>query len=421
MACKQFIGIINRYIEGTITLEEKALLEEHVRDCADCKEELEELQGLVRTLNSMESVSLPTNFTPILIERIRELPVKQERQVKLSSFLEFFRNLPGLFSSFYHNNKKFLAGAFSVFIIGIIILTVLNNDPLNIQFSDLGNLTKKEIADEAMPFDYEMPEEAKEFMAGGAAPQTRNLMSTADQAESIDLKKVKAEQKIIRDVDLHLSVRDFDNKVEAALNLADNRGGYVENSYISEKNSSTPRSAHISMRVPQEDLPQVIEELKSFGKLKNQRITGENITEVYYDTSARVHNLKQQEQRLLEILQMANNVDEILKIENELNRVRTDIELLTGQLVSWDKRVQFSLINLQLVEQEPLKEKFEAITLNTFFNQGKQGFIVAINFLMRILVVFAKIIGAILIMIPLIIIFLFRKPLYRLYRKIFKL
>ena len=132
------------------------------------------------------------------------------------------------------------------------------------------------------------------------------------------------------------------------------------------------------------------------GRVRNQHIGGENITEAYYDTSARVNNLRQQEERLLEILKIAKNVDEVLRIENELNRVRTDIELMTGQLSAWDKMVEMSLVNLHLIEQEPSKEKLSSITLEELARRGKQGFIAAWNLSLNLLASLVELLGALL-------------------------
>lgn len=204
-------------------------------------------------------------------------------------------------------------------------------------------------------------------------------------------------QKIIKNADISIYVENFDEKVDKIINFVDELGGYIESSQIEGSASAdSSRRAYITLRIPQAELTKALDVFKAMGKVSSQHIGGENITEAYYDTAARVRNLEQQEQRLLEILQMAKSVDEVLKIENELNRVRTDIDTLTGQLVAWDKMVEMSLVNLNLIEQEPSKEKLGALNLQELSRRAKQGFIIAINFLLNLLASLAEVIGALL-------------------------
>ncbi len=50
-------------------------------------------------------------------------------------------------------------------------------------------------------------------------------------------------------------------------------------------------------------------------------------------------NLQLQEEHLREILQKADNVEDLLQVEKELNRIRTEIDRLTGILNNYDKLV----------------------------------------------------------------------------------
>jgi hypothetical protein len=152
----------------------------------------------------------------------------------------------------------------------------------------------------------------------------------------------------------------------------------------------------MALRIPQAKLNDALDIFKTLGRVTNNQISGENITDAYYDTDARIRNLVQQEQRLLEILNMANTIDEILRIEIELNRVRTDIDMLKGQLMAWDKMVEMSLVNVNLIEQEPSKEKVTTVTPLELMQRARQGFITAINISMNMLAFLAELTGALL-------------------------
>jgi len=70
--------------------------------------------------------------------------------------------------------------------------------------------------------------------------------------------------------------------------------------------------------------------------------------------TARLNNSERQEQRLLEILDMANNTKEVLEVEREVWRVRTEIERLTGRIKYLENRVELATISVSLYEPEPI-------------------------------------------------------------------
>ena len=85
------------------------------------------------------------------------------------------------------------------------------------------------------------------------------------------------------------------------------------------------------------------------------------VTGEFVDLEARVKSGLEHEQRLRQILARANTIEELLRLESELSRVRADIEYLTGRLNVLKDQVEYSTINLSLVEPvqpgEPEKTK----------------------------------------------------------------
>ncbi|HHV18161.1 MAG TPA: DUF4349 domain-containing protein [Thermoanaerobacterales bacterium] len=399
MACKTYEDLIDKYIEGLVTIEEKDILDRHMEVCPECRKEVKELRQVIKEVSSLGQVELPPNLAPSLMEKIKSIAPKQKPVDKSSRLASFLRDISAFISNYYYNNKRAFIAVMSVLLIGIFVVTVYNLGIFNM------NYATKSAKDEAA---YESAPAAQSPMM-----MSRTGMSAQDQVEreSLDgagdmnmagqsLKTFSTEertQKIIKNADMSIYVEKFDEKVDEITNLVNNLGGYIENSQIEgSKSADSSRRAYMSLRIPQAQLTNALDSFKAMGRVNSQRIGGENITEAYYDTDARVRNLEKQEQRLLEILNMAKNVDEVLRIENELNRVRTDIDVLTGQLTAWDKMVEMSLVNLQLVEQEPSKEKLGTVTLQELSLRAKQGFIAVVNLSMNMLASLAEVLGALL-------------------------
>jgi archaellum component FlaC len=111
--------------------------------------------------------------------------------------------------------------------------------------------------------------------------------------------------------------------------------------------------AEIVIRVPKDKFHAAIQEIESYGKVLNENVNSEDITQQYIDLKARLSNLQHQEKRLLEILELAKNVDEILAIEKELERVRGEIESLQGQINYLERNVEMSIISIKLTKPKP--------------------------------------------------------------------
>ncbi|HOM43145.1 MAG TPA: DUF4349 domain-containing protein, partial [Bacillota bacterium] len=65
------------------------------------------------------------------------------------------------------------------------------------------------------------------------------------------------------------------------------------------------------------------------------------------------------------------------KIESELNRVRTDIDINTGNLKRWDNLVQLSTIYIYMRELKP--EELKSVDVPGTWEKAYQGFIKAVN------------------------------------------
>jgi predicted nuclease with TOPRIM domain len=91
-----------------------------------------------------------------------------------------------------------------------------------------------------------------------------------------------------------------------------------------------------------------VSEIGTYGKVLDERTTSEDVTERYIDLKARLNNLQMEEQSLVELLAKTKTVDEILRVEQELARVRGEVESLQGQINYLDRNVAMSLITVSL-------------------------------------------------------------------------
>lgn len=136
------------------------------------------------------------------------------------------------------------------------------------------------------------------------------------------------------------------NQLMAALEPV---GGYVSN--LNESvNSVGKRTVTVQVRIPSDSFDQSMMQVEALGKVLNKQVTTQDVTEQFVDTDARVRNLRKTEERLLEHLSRAGVLEEVLRMEEELSRVRENIERMEGQLRFLTDRVSFSTISITLQE-----------------------------------------------------------------------
>jgi hypothetical protein len=159
-------------------------------------------------------------------------------------------------------------------------------------------------------------------------------------------------RKIIYNAWISLEVQDVDGALGQLQAIAEEFGGYVAHMSVSKREVKT---GSVTLRVPQADFYGVIERIERLGEVKDKNVKSEDVTERYIDLKARLENAQREEQRLLEFLEKAQNVDDLLNIERELSRVREKIEVYTGQLRYLESRVDYATITVTLSGPSPPK------------------------------------------------------------------
>ena len=154
-------------------------------------------------------------------------------------------------------------------------------------------------------------------------------------------------RKITHNLTLTLQVATINDAVTQISLEVQQLGGYVVESQQNglERNSS----AQLTLKIPADKLNGLHDSLSTWGKILDQHMLANDITNQYYDSQVRLQTLEAEEKRYLEILNQAQTVDDVLKVENALGNLRQQIEQLKGQLKLWNNQVDYSTVNLQLV------------------------------------------------------------------------
>lgn len=158
------------------------------------------------------------------------------------------------------------------------------------------------------------------------------------------------DRKLIKSGDLSFKCSDLDETRNAIETAVKQHGGFIVNERLYRYSKRSTQSLEI--RVPSENFDSLVSDISEGGQRLDQRdIEIEDVTEQYLDTKTRLSVKRQLEARYREILVEAKNVTDILAIEEQLAKLREDIESAEGQLKRLDDQVALSTLDVSYYVQ----------------------------------------------------------------------
>ncbi len=169
---------------------------------------------------------------------------------------------------------------------------------------------------------------------------------TADGGASPDQLPPQLDRKIIQTATLSIESGEVSKKFEDAGNIAAAAGGFVSSSSFG--NSGDRQTASVTIRVPGNAYQRVLGDLRKLGDVKSEDSGANDVTEQYTDLASRLRNLQATEARYSEFLGKAQNITEVLTVQDRLNSTRGEIEQVQGRINLLDHQTDMATITLHL-------------------------------------------------------------------------
>jgi len=154
----------------------------------------------------------------------------------------------------------------------------------------------------------------------------------------------QADRKRIYSANIGLTVAEPDSTSSQITNLAQEMKGFMTRSSTNG----------VTISVPADKLEAAIAMIQALGKTRYKQLTGEDVTEAYRDYGIRLDNAEKSRQRYLELLAKAENVEETLLVERELERLNETIDLLKGKMNRLDQLEAYATITVDLQRKAKL-------------------------------------------------------------------
>lgn len=209
-------------------------------------------------------------------------------------------------------------------------------------------------------------------MKGEAVEEAEVTAEEAGVQEEKPQEQVTTERKLIRTVDLNLETENYDSLMEGLEQQISEMDGYIEykdayhGNYNSKKNGYRNRHANITARIPADKLDEFTGRVAEIGNITYESESVEDVTLQYVDLSSHKKMLVAEQTRLMELLENADSMEDIITIESRLSEVRYQIESMESQLRTFDNQVDYSTVHINVEEVEhytpqPEKSTWERI------------------------------------------------------------
>lgn len=315
--------LLSSYIDGRVSVEERERIGRHLETCAACRGDLAALQGVVGLLHSVPPVTAPEELRAVIRARVEHAGIPPAHG----------RLGPRLAATW-----RPIAAAVAVVVIGVFAVNLLGP-----QLPRLGE--RRETGQSTSTVSLL---EASKDAAGRPSAANRAAVSQPNSPPAAVTSPDAFMRSVIRTARLTVEVDRYDAGARRLLDIAEGAGGFIADSSYGE-DDGRPRG-EFTLRVPAGRFAAAIKDVEAMGTVRQRQISAQDVTEEYVDLQARQRNLERHEQQLLTFMDRATKVPDLLAVEQELSRVRGQIEQITGRLRYLAHNVEMASITVVLSE-----------------------------------------------------------------------
>lgn len=217
-------------------------------------------------------------------------------------------------------------------------------------------------------------------------------------AQSAEPQSAESGQKLIRKLRLTVETDDYQVFVDTLKTKLLALGGYIED--MEANTSGRTPSATIVLRVPADQLSALTDSVSGIGNVTYKHESQQDVTLQYTDTESHIAALRTEQERLLQLLEKAESLSEILEIEDRMTYVRYELENYERSLRALSNQVSYATATIEVRQVEvftPMEEPgyWEKLgdgisdSVNGLWDFAKElfrGFVVSLPYLIVFLV-----------------------------------
>jgi len=163
-----------------------------------------------------------------------------------------------------------------------------------------------------------------------------------------DTGEVNYGEKLIKTYNYTIQSSKYDEAKADIEKLVKEYGGYIENQ--TGYNYDYGKNTYFTLRIPADKAEEFLSKAGNAGTITEQSIYVEDVTSNYIDVEAHLKAVKIQHERLLELLEQAESLEDIIALEERLTEIEYQLGSYESTLKNYDNQVKYATIYLNLNE-----------------------------------------------------------------------
>lgn len=171
------------------------------------------------------------------------------------------------------------------------------------------------------------------------------------------------DRKLIRTLNIRAETEDLDALLETITQRVTELGGYIQERNLQNGSAYAQRryrSVSMVIRIPADQADNFVQQISGESNIVSSSETVQDVTLQYVDVESRIQALETERDRLMELLEQAESLEDILMIEQRLTEVRYSLESYTSQMRTLENQISYATIHLNISEVQeytPVAEK----------------------------------------------------------------
>ena len=181
-----------------------------------------------------------------------------------------------------------------------------------------------------------------------------------------------AKRKIVKKGSIRFATTDVNETQSLITQTVQELNGYIAN--FNADSHSNRLEHRLTIRVPANQFDSLVNTVsRSVNKFDSKVIEALDVTEEYVDIEARTKTKKELQNRYIALLERAETIEEILRIEREIGSLQTEIETVEGRMRYLRDRVAFSTLNVTYYQEIDVPEIDIPAVPFGFFSKFAEG------------------------------------------------
>ena len=333
MNCTEYVVLLEKFLDGSLTSAEEAQMQQHEAACSDCAALCRTFDNLQDDLTNLaDAPAMPADFHQAWMQKVEDDPM-ENRECKPRSTRPWIRMLS--------------TAAALVFVLGGTLMT---RDTLSASSTQSAASTAS-VYGSAYTEDaaFDGTESASGIMLTSSSADTETS-PVSRSMRSASNSTAEQERKIIRTASLTIGTQRYDESLSALRQLSENAGGWI--SYSSENvTGSGLRRAYLTLRLPTEQPDSYLSSTSTLGRIISKDESATDVTESYVDMQARLDTQLALMDRLQAMMTDVADLSDLLELESKIADTQYTIDSLRSSLNSTDSQVNYATVDITLREE----------------------------------------------------------------------